>query len=388
MNESGAQKKKKTTLQKVLITFISLFSFVLLIMGLWVVFQMMQRPDSGQGDTNQDAIHDTTPGDSTEPTHTPRPPQIIGVESYNPLTGLPMDLGLTRNRPLAIVLNNMPEALPMNGISQADIVYEVPVEGGYTRTLAIFQDLSDVAKVGSIRSARLYTAEITESYDAIFVSAGSSPQSLTYIRQQGIPHLNEVEGPHREIFFRDRNRVSGRRFESLHSVVTTNERVAQWLHTYDFRLEHLNDFEHTLSFVEDGTPQGGSDANEVVVRFSGAKATTFFYDPDEGAYFVQVRNSDLIDANDNSRAMFTNILILNMSVAPIRGDESGRLDIVTTGTGEGYFVNGGRYIEISWHRPDRSSQFSYTLRDGTPLELGIGRTYICILPNNISPIFN
>ena len=381
------RKQKRPTIQKVLIVLIVIASLALVAL---IVYGLSpnedgERPQIGFGTSSRNpggassATPEATPGFITD--------QLTGIESYNPLTGMPMDSGKTKIRPLAIVLGNTADAMPMNGVSQADIIYEVPVEGGYTRMLAIFQDFFYVEKVGSIRSARHYTAQITESYDAIFITAGTSPQALAEVRERGIPHLNEVEGPNREIFFRDRNRVDGRRLESLHSVVTTNERVMQWLPEYDFRLLHDANFKQTLSFVDDGTPSGGGAADEVSVRFSAGKTTTFIYNDESKAYNVRQFNRDFIDANDNSHAAFANVLILKTSVTPIPGDDSGRVNVETVGEGEGYFVNGGRFIQINWSRADKSSPFVYTLRNGSDLELGRGSTYICIIPTNMSATF-
>jgi len=299
-----------------------------------------------------------------------------------------MDKGKTVNRPLLISVANTLDAHPLNGISDADIFYEFLVEGGITRFLAVYQDFSDVVKVGSIRSARHYTVEITESYDGILLSAGGSPQALSYARSSGTPHLNEVEGPRREVFFRDRFRISGRRLESMHSVVTTNDRLLEWLPKYNFRLTHNEDFETSLNFTENGTPATGAAATRVVVRFSAGKTTTFNYNSDKKIYRVNQFNRDLTDANNGAYPEFTNILILKTSVRGIPGDTAGRQNVVTTGEGEGYFVCGGKYIEIEWSRANNTSQFVYKNKDGTDLELGIGRTFICIIPTNMDADFS
>jgi hypothetical protein len=276
----------------------------------------------------------------------------------------------------------MPEALPANGVAEADILYEYLVEGGWTRMLAIFQDASQVRLIGSIRSARHYTVQIAEGHDAILVCAGRSPQAQREMATLGLPVLNEVEGPRREMFFRDRNRVPDKRVSLLHSVVISGERIRERLPEYDFRREHTSDYEHLINFVEDGTPQGGEAATRVEVRFSGAKTTTFTYDATERIYHIRQSNTDFIDANDKTRVAVTNILILRTSVSNIRGDNSGRINIETIGSGTGHFINGGKVTDINWIRTDMSSPYTYTLLDGTPLDLGVGRTYICIIPTN------
>ena len=56
-------------------------------------------------------------------------------------------------RPYAVMINTHNAALPQSGLQNAYIVYELMVEGGITRMMALFKDV-DVDKIGSIRSAR------------------------------------------------------------------------------------------------------------------------------------------------------------------------------------------------------------------------------------------
>jgi len=373
--------------QKVLIFFIAFFLVILAGMSAIVVREIMANRTVDEPGAEPDLIEQPETPDLPEerPTRTPDP--LANLDGINPLTGEPMDLRFDRNRPLAVVLNNLPEALPLNGVTDADILYEYPVEGGLTRMLALFQDVFYVEKIGSIRSARHYTVQLANAYDAILVAAGRSPQAQAEVRSLGIPFLNEVEGPHREIFFRDRNRIPGQRVQNLHSVITTGERLFEMLPQYDFRIVHENDFTPSLRFTEDGTPQGGADANEIRVRFSSAKSTTFTYDSSLRKYTVRQSNTDFVDANDGSRPVFANVLVIKTSVSNIRDDTAGRLDITTTGSGEGYFASGGKYVRINWQRPNQSSQFIFSLEDGTRLNLSVGKSYICILPTNIDPTF-
>ena len=60
-------------------------------------------------------------------------------------------------RPLTVVIENHPEARPLEGLSQADVVYESTVEGGATRNLGIFycDAASENVRMAPIRSARV-----------------------------------------------------------------------------------------------------------------------------------------------------------------------------------------------------------------------------------------
>ena len=385
-------RKQSTGAQKTLKVLIGIFLVILVVLLVFFLRDIFTpgsvlTPGENGDDNNtvQDPADDLHPDSTPLPLRTPDP--HANLDGSNPLTGAPMDDRYTRNRPIAVVLNNVPQALPMNGVADADIIFEYSVEGGLTRMLALYQDVSLVGLIGSIRSARHYTVQLAESFDAIFLCAGRSPQALTEMRNLGIPVLNEVEGPHRDVFYRDRNRIPDRRVDNVHSVVTSGDRLMHFLPGLDFRLLHENDYKHVFTFVEDGTPSGGMDAESAVVSFSSGKTTSFIHDPAEGGYYVRQADRDFTDANDNSRPVFANIIVIKTSVTGLLGDDAGRLDITTTGSGEGYFVSGGKYVEINWSRENKSAPFIYTLKNGERFDFGIGKTYICVIPTNMSAVF-
>ena len=94
---------------------------------------------------------------------------------------------MVNRRPVAVMLNNLKEALPQLGQSSADIIYEVPAEGGITRMLGVYQSLDGVGTIGSIRSARPYYLELALGHDAIFLHAGAAWTPMTRSASGGCP---------------------------------------------------------------------------------------------------------------------------------------------------------------------------------------------------------
>ena len=303
----------------------------------------------------------------------------------NPLTGVSTANDISRNRPVAISVSNVRQALPTNatnGISQADIVYEVLVESGITRMVAIYQDFSNVGVVGSIRSARHYKVEIAEAYDAMFIHAGGSPLGFEEIEKRGITNFDEVRGVRSQIFRRDVNRIPGHTVQNYHSAVTSGASFTQWLPTFGIRTVHNNSFRQALSFTDNPIPTGNS-ANKVGVKFSSSKDSIFIYEESQNLYHMAQFGSYFTDANNNNSVTFTNLIILEMPIADLvgHGEGAGRQDMSTVGRGKGYFVSNGRIISINWQRTDKSSQFIYTDGNGNQIELGRGKTYIGIVPD-------
>ena len=318
-----------------------------------------------------------TPSPSPEPTPTPEPEP----EPVNPLTGLPMDEVAAAARPVAVMLNNLAAALPQQGNGDADIIYEVVAEGGITRMLGVYQDLTDVGTIGSVRSARPYFVELALGHDALLVHAGASNDGYVAMKDWDADHLDGVNGvysyPSTGLFWRDRDRVEGKHYAVEHSLVTTGEAICAVLERSSFRLAHEEDYEPALAFTEDGTPASGEDAGIITVSFSGVKTGVFRYDADSGLYQVEQGSNPYIDGNTGEQIAVTNVLVLRTDITD-SGDSYGHMGVTLSG-GEGWFACGGKIVPIAWHKDGPRSPVTYTLEDGSPLLLGRGKSYVNIV---------
>ena len=324
-----------------------------------------------------------TPVVSPEPTVTPseepEPPAPSAPAYTNPLTGEATETDISANRPIAIMINNLKKALPQLGVSQADIIYEAPAEGGITRMLAVFQSVEGVGEIGTVRSARDYYVSLALGHDAVYLHAGGSPGAYEAISDWGVTALDCVNGPYEgSLFWRDKDRRKNAGLE--HSVLTSGEKILELLPTYSrVTLEHKDGYAYPVTFAEDGTPAGGSPADQVTVRFSSYKTGVFNYDPDSGKYLVEEYGAPYVDGNTGEQVAVTNVLVLFTDIANIKGDTAGRQSVRMTGTGTGYYACGGKYIEIQWSKKDNSSPLVYTTADGAPLDLGVGSSYVNIV---------
>ena len=272
-------------------------------------------------------------------------PSVNGADAkneryYAPLTGEPLSSKPANTRPFAVMINNIVYAQPQVGISNADMIYEIPAEGGITRMMAIFSHLYDVESVGSIRSLRPYYLSVALSYDAIVIHAGGSEQAYSDVKTYNADHLDGVrDGNTSSMFYRDASRG-----------------------------QHGS--EHTLFF---------HGAN-VQVTFNTSKSTSFTYHADSGKYTAVQYKADYKDGATGEAVPFTNLLILSADMKTV--DSYGRLAVDLIGSGTGYFVTGGKYVPIKWARSDINSCFTYTLEDGTALNLSRGTTYVGVIPTN------
>lgn len=334
---------------------------------------LMILPACGKIGSNQaspEPPHVAAPDSTPDPTPPPKP-------ITNPLTGEVVEEDISENRPYAVMLNNIKYALPQCGISKADILYEVLAEGDITRFEAIFSDLNEVGAIGSMRSSRPYYIEIALSYNAIYVHAGGSEQAYADISSKGVNNIDGVRGAHtNEIFYRDRSR---QKYGVEHSLFTSSDKILEYTGKFGYDSKHTESFDYGLVFT-DSVDMGSTaePAATVNVSFGGLKNTSFTYHSDNGYYTGFQYGSDLIDGTTGEAVKFKNLLVLYADTKII--DNDGRRSVDLNATGSGHFICGGKTVPIKWSHSGTGSTFTYELEDGSPLELGVGKSYIAIVP--------
>lgn len=359
------------------------------LLAVWMILALAAC--GGKEDVPEDTktpVEDTEPEPEKELEKQPEPdpepepepePDIYVPAGTNPLTGEPMEPEYENNRPVAIMFNNLKEALPQLGISQADIIYEIPAEGGVTRMLGVFQTLDGVETLGSIRSTRSYYLEAALGHDAILVHAGGSPEAYENIPEWKVNNIDGVRGgPSQDVvFWRDAERKKNAGYE--HSLLTSGEKILEYLGKGKYRTEHKDGYVYTQGFVEDGTPKAGNAAERFKLYYTNYKTGVFRYDAEKKQYMISEYGSPYVDGNTGEQIGATNVLVLETDINIIRGDKEGRLTVKMSGNGSGTYFCGGQCVPIQWSKVDRNGQFVYKLKDGTPLVLGEGTSYVCIM---------
>ena len=121
----------------------------------------------------------------------------------------------SNSRPFAVMIDNNENAWPQFNINEALVVYEMHVEGGLSRLMAIYKDKPNLTKVGPLRSARHYFLDYVKEYDAIYVHEGYSPRALNEIYSRNIDTVVYTSG----LFVRDNTRWAP------HNAITSSKRM-------------------------------------------------------------------------------------------------------------------------------------------------------------------
>ena len=287
-----------------------------------------------------------------------------------------VDLNST-SRPYAIMINNIGAARPYHtGLQDAYLVYEIVVEGGITRYLALFKDKTNEV-VGNVRSARHYYLDYVLENDAYYVHWGWSPQAQSDISTLDIDNLNGLiySSPY---FFRQK--ISGVNTE--HTAFTNLSELANLADRLGYRKETNKDLLLNYSATSVELSSDAPDATNIDLKYSGSSTTNYVYDSEAKVYKQLVNNKEHTDYETKEQYTVKNIIAYQVGNTTITGDNKGRQDLDNIGSGTGYFITEGKSIPITWEKDSRSQQTVYRYEDGTEITVNDGNTWIHIIPKS------
>lgn len=285
----------------------------------------------------------------------------------SPLTGLALDNeGDTKIRPIAVMIDNEVSARPQSGLMNADIVYEIPVEGNITRYMAVFTHL-ETQKIGPVRSARPYFLDKAMEFGAVYVHCGGSPQALLDIEELKIDALNDLKGS--PCFWRATDK------KMPHNLYTCSKYMRELLTKYEW--ENNKTLEY-FKFNEDFHLLDGRNSAGFEVDFGNNYRAGFLYDANEKIYNRYVNGQVHVDKETKETIKATNIIIERLNIKVL--DKAGRLSITNIGKDRGYYFTGGKMIEIEWYKDSRRGKTVYKDLHGNELQLNKGKTWIEVVP--------
>ncbi len=313
----------------------------------------------------------------SEPTKTPSK-----VKEEKKLTIVNQD---SNERPLAIMYDNNVGYDSHAGLQDSYLNYEVIVEGGLTRIMALFKD-KDVKLIGPVRSSRHYFLDYSLESDAIYCHYGWSEFAKNDISKLGVDNINGLTNEN--AYYRDNN------ISRPHNVFTTSERLykqAENAHynttTKDWKL--LNYSVDTISledvFKEEVSQENEwyDTANSIVLKYSNYQTTSYQYDNENKYYLRFMDGNPHLDKTTKEQLHYKNIIIEKVKNSTLDG--YGRQDLDTIGTGEGYYITNGYATPITWQKDARNGKTVYQYKNGEEIKVNDGNTFIQIVPITVNP---
>lgn len=301
---------------------------------------------------------------------------LKAAKNINLLTGeanlTPEAIG---KRPVAVMVNNIKASFPQYGIDEADIIFEIPVEGSATRFMAMYGDYTKVPKICSVRSCRGYFPAISEGFDAIYVNWGMMDEVRAYTNTLG---LTQFDGKYNEgnLFSRDADRRAAG-YDLEHTGVFDGTKVDDVLlkegDRTDIEADKVDPAFNFAPITETITPAGEA-CKKVEVDF-GIAVATLTYNPENGKYWKDYNGEPQVDGKTGNQLSFTNVLVLE---ADIKGAANGIHRDVNWHGGEGYYVSNGAVQKITWSKESEQDRLMLYDEKGNELVMNRGKIYIAI----------
>ncbi|HHT47133.1 MAG TPA: DUF3048 domain-containing protein [Firmicutes bacterium] len=282
----------------------------------------------------------------------------------SPYTGLPVDEIF--GRPYAIMIDNLPKARPQSGLKDAELVYEVPVEGGTTRFITFWLTPYD-KEIGPVRSARPYFAHLAKEQDAILAHCGYSIHTEAVIREIKLKHIDERYNP---LFFkRDKSR------NMPHNLYTNLSRLAQGAEKFNYLQTEDVTVAPFFNFEEKEIPE--NIVSHISISFISHNHVEYRWNS-QGKYTRYNEGKLFVDANDGEAVEVKNIIV---QFADFRTfTEEGHLDVTLLGKGNGLYFSEGSVEEIVWQKDSYSEKTYFFDKNGNEIKLSKGNTWIHIVP--------
>jgi hypothetical protein len=276
----------------------------------------------------------------------------------SPFTGEPVP----SLRPvLAVKIDNYVLARPQTGLTRADIVYVLPVEGGLSRLMAIFSSRLPPV-IGPVRSARQDDIELLRQFGRpAFAFSGARPDLLPVVEHSRIVDL-----------------FAG---------------VAGGYYRNPARIAPYNLYAHARTLAAEG--RGASPARDIGFRFGpgppGGRATAAFsvsYPAASLRFQWSARQQRWLVRMDGSRALTTDDGQLRPATVVIQYTKvrtSRTLEQVvrspyaeSAGSGRAVVLRNGLAYQVHWSRPSPETGTTFTQPGGRRMDFARGLVWVVL----------
>ncbi|OGV96517.1 hypothetical protein A2W24_03315 [Microgenomates group bacterium RBG_16_45_19] len=321
-----------------------------------------------------------------------------------------------KRRPLAVMVENSPDARPHSGLNRSDIVYEAVAEGGVTRFMPIY--LCDAARsdvvVAPVRSVRTYFIDWVSEYGAtpLFAHVGGANCSADKLpsghfgpcktdkRAQAIEQLGQYGWRYAKgndldqfsigapTYIRNETRT-GKPVATEHSVEARLNRLYQvgadrgWTNLDPKGVDWTENFVPFKFKTEATVDQRGTVATISHDFWSGYKQFDARWDYDAAAnlYKRSTGGEPHLDLDTGEPLTAKNVVIIvTKELSSI--DELKHSLYATAGQGEALVFQDGQAIEAKWSKKDRLSRMVITTKKGEPVAFNPGRIWLAVVGLN------
>jgi hypothetical protein len=307
----------------------------------------------------------TTAAPSTS-TSAPAASTTVAPAPMWPLTGLPLadaaDLTPLR-RALVVKIDNNPNAVPQNGLNQADIVFEENVEE-WTRFAAVFHSQGS-DPVGPIRSGRTQDINLLASLNKpLLLWSGGNAAVTRAINSSELVNLSPTTANGPAGFYREGGR------KAPHNLYATTTKA--WEAAPPDLASPPAQF--TYGTGTTGAPASSLPVTTADLRMEGSLDVSWTYDAASGRFLRSQRGKAHNDT-EGTQLSTENLVVVYVDYQPSPADRNSP-EAQTTGSGEAFVMFDGTVTHGTWTRADEHSPWTFADDNGNPIALNPGNTWV------------
>jgi Protein of unknown function (DUF3048) N-terminal domain/Protein of unknown function (DUF3048) C-terminal domain len=286
---------------------------------------------------------------------------------FSPFTGEPVR---SVRRVLIFKIDNVAQARPPTGLTKADIVYLLPVDGGLSRIMAVFSSRVPPV-VGPVRSAREEDLKLLRQFGKpAFAFSGAQPALLKVVEHARIVDLYDglVGGYYR----------SAARVEPYNLYARARQLYAEGKGASRAR---------DIGFRFGAAPPGGRPVSRYDVSFPAA-AFSFRWSAAQHRWLVWMDGRPATSAGGGQLGGPTVVV----QYTKVRTSVFRELGIrppyaETVGSGEAVVLRDGRAYRAAWSRPRADGGTTFTLPGGRRMLFARGQVWVvfCYGPGSTAP---
>lgn len=316
--------------------------------------------------------------------------EVVDGKMQSYLSGEWVDEAIGNRRPIAVSIPNQKSCLPQYGITNASVIYQVPLRDNLTRLFCLFEDFDDLDRIGPVRSIRDYMVYTGLEHDAIICHWGSAVYANALLNSEMVDNISQgtagIEVPTSVAF--DRYDRPGK--NSTDSAYMFVDGLMKGVEKRGYSWDYDDTFAPKFLFAKDGVVADYADAEDVTKIWPGTKGNFntvgayFEYDPASGLYDYYEYGEKLKDEHNGETLQVANV-VLQVCYGEER-DDHGYLIMEmhgpVTGDGTMYYFTQGKMVKGTWARMDGDEKPAhYYDADGNEIVFNQGKTFICHIWN-------
>ncbi len=341
-------------------------------------FVMLVAACGSAGEETAESTSSTTTTSTTSTTEAPTTTESTTTTTEEPelgpvypLTGEPLD---DQNPPdhSAVVVkvsnNDSTARAALQGLNEADIVFEERIEQSSTRFASVFHSVLP-EEVGSVRSGRTSDVQIVANLNRpIFAFSGANDGVHGQLRRA------ENDG----LLVRASADFADPQFRRIGDFSAPNNLVvdaAALLSKAEDGEPPLPIFDYSDNVIALGAPSAG-------LRVDASTPASYVWSSTDGGY-LRFQGTDAHVTREGFQITPQNVVVLNTTYVPSQIDRSS-VDAITVGSGPVVIYSGGFRVEGTWTRDFERDPYTFTTPDGDVIGLAPGQTWVSLTPAGTS----